>query len=78
MRTKAIGGPLHGQSVFLQELKPYQRPDVHSVYRHGDAVYVHRMWEGRDHRLVPVLVLADLEPDEAFHQALQVMGRDAE
>jgi hypothetical protein len=66
VRTKAIGGPLHGQSVFLKGQK--------QTHEHDAVLYVTRMWEGADRRLVPVLVLADLDIGEAFSQAMQVMG----
>lgn len=74
MRTKAIGGPLHGKSVFLQGVRQGQRQDRHAAYEHEGALYVQRMWEDAEGRMVPVLVLTDMELGEAFDQALQVMN----
>lgn len=73
MRAKLIGGPLHGQSRYVPVHRPGAMQSACAFLRHGDTLYVERMWMTGDGRPVLILVDASLDLGEAFHLGLQVM-----
>jgi hypothetical protein len=77
MRAKLIGGPLHGQSVFVHALKQGQLQSQHAFYRYDGTLYVHRMWIDPEGRYVLVLVDASLDLGEASEKIRQAMEPNA-